>query len=248
MALFRQSVEKRGYLDDNDGTASHRHTLHSRQRFFFALFSCFRFLINLPLLDRPLTIGFIWGLLTGSWESSLGVSLFFELLWLDIFPAGTIIPPNSLAPSLASLAVMHQYAITQPALAAVVILASLPLGRLFAQIERYHRQYENEAYNRLMLWAKHPEKGKGPVFLTRRSILVMLPVNFVTFGLALSGLLALIQVLLPRLSPMLENIPIKWPHLWVVASIGAVLSLRHRPAYAILLGGVALAVLSRLII
>lgn len=193
-------------------------------------------------------MGFLWGLITGDWASSLGICLFFELLWLDIFPAGTIIPPHTLAPALASLAVVHHFALRQPALAAVVMLAALPLGRAFAVIERYHRQYENLAFERLMLWAKRSSGGPGPASLTRRSMLVMLPVNVVAFALALSVLLVVTYLMLPRLTPLLGSVPLKWPHLWVVASIGAVLSLRHRPAYAVLLGGVALAVLSRLLI
>lgn len=198
------------------------------------------------MLDRPLTVGFVWGLFTGDWATSLGVTLFFELLWLDIFPAGTIIPPHSLAPALASLAVMWLFGIASPALAAVIMLAALPLGRLFTFLERYHRQYENHAFDRLLLWAKRPEHTPGPGVLTRRAIMVMLPLNFVAFTMALAGLLAIMHLVLPRLAPLLGSIPLKWPHLWVVASVGAVLSLRHRPAYAILLGGVALAVASRM--
>lgn len=142
---------------------------------------------------------------------------------------------------------MRHYAITSPALAAVIMLASLPMGRLFSLLERYHRQYENQAFDRLTHWAGQPESARGPLALTRRSIMVMVPVNGAAFAVALAGLLTLCHLLLPSLAPMLENIPLKWPHLWGVASIGAVLSLRHRPAYAILLCGVALAVLGRLL-
>jgi len=78
--------------------------------------------------------------------------------------------------------------------------------------------------------------------------MVMLPLNFVAFTMALAALMAVMHLVLPRLTPLLGTIPLKWPHLWVVASIGAVLSLRHRPAYAILLGGVALAVASRMLL
>jgi len=204
-------------------------------------------LINLPLLDRPLTVGFVWGLITGDWASSLGVCLFFELLWLDIFPAGTIIPPHSLAPALASLCVLYLSGLQQPALAAVVMLAALPFARVFSMLERYHRQYENHASERLDAWTRRGSGVPGPASLTRRSILVMLPLNMVAFALALSGLLVFTHLMLPRLLPLLGAVPLKWPHLWVVASIGAVLSLRHRPAYAVLLCGVALAIVSRLL-
>lgn len=192
-------------------------------------------------------MGFFWGLVTGDWATSLGVCLFFELFWLDIFPAGTIIPPNSMAPALASLAVMQVLHVTQPSQAAVITLLALPLGRAFARLERYHRQYENEAFGKLIHWAKRSGGAEGPGALTRRSIMVMFPASAVAFALASSALMASAHLILPLLAPHLTSIPLKWPHLWVVASIGAVLSLRFRPAYVLLGCGVALATLSRLL-
>lgn len=198
-------------------------------------------------MDRPLAIGFFWGILTGDYTLSLGVSLFFELLWLDIFPAGTSIPPHALAPALVSLSAVHSLGVSQPSVAAVAMLAALPLGRAFSSLEGLHRQYENDAYTKLLQWAKRPKGARSPFSLIRRSIFILVPVNFVAFGLALSAMLVLLHLLLPRLGPILERIPLSWPHLWVIASIGAVLSLRHRPAYTLLLGGVALAVASRML-
>ena len=192
-------------------------------------------------------MGFFWGLATGDFSVCLGISLFFELVWLDLFPAGTIIHPQALAPTLASLAVVHHFGIDKPSVAALVMAAALPLGLLFAQLERYHRQFENRAHSSLLVWARYPSRAADPVKLTRRSILVMAPLNIVVFALSLTLLTALTAVLLPPLTPVLGPIPMTWPHLWVVASIGAVLSLRHRPAYAILLGGVGLALASRLV-
>lgn len=194
-----------------------------------------------------MAIGFFWGILTGDYGLSLGVSLFFELLWLDLFPAGTSIPPHALAPTLVSLSAVHAFGVSQPSIAAVAMLASLPLGRAFSRIEAYHRQLENDAYTKLLQWSKKPRSSPSPLSLIRRSILIMVPVNFVAFGLALSAILVLLHLVLPRLAPVLERIPLEWPHLWVIASMGAVLSLRHRPAYALLLGGVALAVASRMV-
>ena len=198
------------------------------------------------MLDRPLAIGFFWGILTGDYTLSLGVSLFFELLWLDIFPAGTSIPPHALAPALVSLSAVHFLGVSQPAVAAVAMMAALPLGRVFSSIEGYHRQHENDAYTKFLQWAKKPQGASSPFSLIRRSILIMFPLNFIAFCLALSAMLVLLHLLLPSLNPFLERIPLSWPHLWVIASMGAVLSLRHRPAYTLLLTGVALAVASRM--
>jgi len=184
----------------------------------------------------------------GNWPESLGVSLFFELLWLDVFPAGTIIPPNPLASVLASLATLRYFNVTKPALAAIIMLLALPLGKLFARIERAHRQYENDAHSRLMRWAKNPEYVPGPLQLTRRSVLILFWVNVAAFALSLACLMVFAHFLLPYAAPAIGNIPLKWPHLWGVASIGAVLSLRYRPAYAVLLLGVGLAVLGHLLV
>ena len=201
----------------------------------------------MPLLERPLTLGFVWGLCTGNWAQSLGVSLFFELLWLDIFPAGTVIPPNPLAPVLASLAAVSYFGVTKPVLAALIMLLALPLGGIFAWIERWHRHYENDAHTRLMRWAKSPEHALGPVQLVRRSALLLFCVNMAAFAVVLACLMALTHILLPRVAPFIQDIPLKWPHLWGVAGIGAVLSLRYRPAYAVLLLGAGLTLVGRLL-
>ncbi len=147
---------------------------------------------------------------------------------------------------MVSLGAVHSLGVTQPSVVAVALLAALPLGRAFSRIEAYHRQYENDAYTRLLQWAKKPKGSLSPMALIRRSILIMVPVNFVAFGLAMAAMMVFLYLLLPRLSPFLKPIPLEWPHIWVVGSIGAVLSLRHRPAYALLLGGVALAVATRM--
>ncbi|GFK95144.1 hypothetical protein NNJEOMEG_03002 [Fundidesulfovibrio magnetotacticus] len=175
------------------------------------------------------------------------MSLFFELLWLDVIPAGTIIPPNALAPTLACLAALHLYGISSPAVAAVLIVACLPLGRLFSRLENYHRVFCNEGFNSFVLWVKNPGRPGGPAAMTRRSILVMFPINMAAFTLALAWLLALAHLGLPLLAPELSELKLTWPHLWAVGSIGAVLSLRHRPAYAVVLAGAFLAVFSRII-
>ncbi|GAB6035491.1 PTS sugar transporter subunit IIC [Fundidesulfovibrio butyratiphilus] len=186
-------------------------------------------------------------MLTGDFTLSLGICLFYELFWLDLFPAGTSIPPNALAPALASLAAAHYLGLTHPAVACMAVILALPLGRVFARIEKYHRQYENDAFNRILKWAKNPLKGAAPFQLTRRSMFILFPVNFVAFALCLSALLVVLSLLTPQFAPVLSQVPLKWPHMWVLGSVGAVLSLRHRPAYGLLFGGVALAVAIRLI-
>jgi PTS system mannose-specific IIC component len=193
-------------------------------------------------------MGFFWAMFTGEYAMGLGVSLFFELLWLDLFPAGTYIPPNGQAPTLACLAGLHHFDLTQPSVAVLAMILALPLGRIFAKMEGYHRQYENVAFNNLLLWAREPSSAPSPSSMVTRSILLMVSINFVAFSLALLCMLVLLYLALPHALGYLRAIPTNWSHLWMVASLGAVLSLRHRPAYALLLAGVILAMLARMFI
>jgi PTS system mannose-specific IIC component len=169
-------------------------------------------------------------------------------LWLDIFPAGTIIPPQSLAPTFLCLAAMRHFGITEPSLAALPVVMALPFGRVFSHLERQHRQFCNEGFTRLGRWVKGNGSSSGPGAFTRRAMLTMLPVNLTAFAIALTALLGVMNVALPALEPSLRGIGLTWPHMWVVGSMGAVLSLRHRPAYALLAAGAVLACLGRLIV
>jgi len=146
---------------------------------------------------------------------------------------------------LASLACVRYYGLDAPALACVAMLAALPLGVLFARVERLHRQHENKAFARLVQWSAQQGGGSDPLALTRRSMLVLFPVNLLAFCFALAGLLVVVKLALALVSPWLSGVDMRWPHLWVVASIGALLSLRHRPAYAVVMVGVCVAILSR---
>lgn len=143
---------------------------------------------------------------------------------------------------------MRHAVITEPSLAALPMILALPFGRVFSHLERQHRQFCNEGFTKLGRWVKGNGSSAGPGALTRRAMLSMLPVNLTAFAIALTALLAVMNVALPALEPALKNIGLTWPHLWVVGSIGAVLSLRHRPAYALLVAGAVLACLGRLIV
>lgn len=48
---------------------------------------------NIGLLERPITLGFLWALFTGQWMPAIHLAIFFELFWLDKFFIGSYIPP-----------------------------------------------------------------------------------------------------------------------------------------------------------
>jgi len=207
----------------------------------FALFSSFRFALNLIILERPLAVGFIWGLVFGDMSSSLSLALFFELFWLDLIPAGAYIPPNSVAPTLASLSLVKSLGLANPAGALFAIFLCAPLARLFSRVEGFQREYEDKVFDRFSANVGGADAIIAPGALIWRSILDMTVINGIVFCLILAALTALASFLAPRFMPVAASYPISWWHIWLLGSLGAVFSLRYRPAYAALCCFAALA-------
>lgn len=65
---------------------------------FFALLSLTRVAVDLGFVHRPIFAALLWAGLTFSLQPAMSAGIFFELLWLDLFPAGTFIPPHALFP------------------------------------------------------------------------------------------------------------------------------------------------------
>jgi len=213
-----------------------------KRRFFFVLFSSFRFFFNAALIERPLVIGFFWAACYGDLDATLKLSLFYELFWLDGIPAGTHIPPNAAAATLAGLSLMHVYQLTTPAEALFVAATTAILGRLFATLEGAQRMMENIVLSRYTAARERSKSHFAPGRLVRRALLDMAVTNGLAFSVVLAGLIALYAVLLPMVWPYLASSGATWSQLWILGSLGGVLSLRYRPAYMLLAAGMIVAV------
>lgn len=211
-----------------------------QRRFFFVFFSSFRFFINAALLERPLIIGFAWAACFGDLDATLKLCLFYELFWLDGIPAGTHIPPNAAAATLAGLSLMHVFQLASPAEALFVAATTALLGRLFATLEGAQRVVENIVLSRYTAARERSKALFSPGRLIRRAFFDMVMINGVGFSVVLAGLVALYYVLLPIVWPYLSSSGATWSQLWILGSLGGVLSLRYRPAYMVLAGGMAL--------
>lgn len=71
----------------------------------------------------------------------------------------------------------------------------------------------------------------------------MVILNGAAISVSLSALIALYCVLLPRVWPYLSTSHATWSQLWLLGSLGGILSLRYRPAYVVLALGAVLVVL-----
>ncbi|WP_083838476.1 PTS sugar transporter subunit IIC [Solidesulfovibrio carbinoliphilus] len=198
--------------------------------------------MNAALLERPIVIGFFWAAVHGDLDAALKLSLFYELFWLDGIPAGTHIPPNAAAATLAGLSLMYVFQLTSPAEALFVAATTGILGRLFAALEGAQRVMENIVLSRYTAARERSRAPFSPARLIRRAFLDMAVLNGVTFCVVLAALVALYHVLLPMVWPYLSSSGATWSQLWILGSLGGVLSLRYRPAYVALACGMALTV------
>ncbi len=209
-------------------------------RFFFALFSLFRFSLSVGLLERPLVVGLFWGIFTGDYTTSLYIAIFFELFWLDLIPVGTFIPPHLTAATFSALALTTYFGLEHPAQIMGIIFASMPLAWLGTRVEGLLREQERGSYNKLLNWARNPETSDGPSVLVRRSLIRTFVASGVTFYIAILILKFCFQGLFSLYPGLLSAIDITWAHLWIAATLGGLMALRVKRAYAVLGVGIAL--------
>lgn len=178
-------------------------------------------------------------------ELAISIALIFELLWLDLIPAGTFIPPNAAAATLGSLMVASVFDFSQPSELVFPILFCLPLAWIGSRVEQVLRGYQNRAYNRLQHWLR-PGKQQlyAPEQLIHSAFVQAFAVQCVFFLFAGSLLVGGIEFLLRQGFLMPPPVMFSWGLLWVSASVGGVLALRLPRAYAVMCSAVLVVALS----
>ncbi|MFO7802670.1 MAG: PTS sugar transporter subunit IIC [Desulfovermiculus sp.] len=212
--------------------------------FFFGLFTQSRSSINTGFLERPITVGLIAALLTGQWTQCVGVGIFFELLWLDLFPAGTYLPPQRILSTLLVCCVLSVLSLTWPSLVVIPILCALPAASLGTFLEKRLRLVQSENHTRLVDWAGQSPSVSFPAFMIWTSLGKKIVVEsglFLALAVLVTSFTAAFQSVLSTAQPPWD---VRWPHLWTVALLGAILSVRIRKAYHILLASVVLGILA----
>lgn len=213
-------------------------------RFFFALFSLFRFSVSIGLIERPLVVGLLWGLFVGDLEESLHVAIFYELLWLDFIPVGTFIPPHMTAATLTALTIGSFYGLDMLPMALLPLVAGLPMAWLGTRLERTMRDRLNRSYGGVLQWVRKPADTSVPGRLLMGTLLSKVLVNWVFF-LVGAGVLALATgFALRHYGPSIAALKIEWSQLLIAASVGGMLALRLRSLYlSVAAGAVALGIL-----
>lgn len=187
-----------------------------------------------------MVLGLAFGLVFGNWQVSISIAVFFELLWLDFFPAGTYIPPHRTFSAFFCLFFAQLLHVHQPAAAVPLILLGMPLSWLGSTGEHWHRVWQNASYDRILEWSEDGAEGDfRPEGLVRNSLLQMFVLQFTLF--AACGLVLFHPLQSAVAYWQGAETGLTWHHLWILGMVGGILSLRIRRAFEFLIiGGVIL--------
>lgn len=183
-------------------------------------------------------IGLFWGLFSGDLQTSLYISIFFELFWLDLIPAGTFIPPHLAACTFSALALTTWFQISNPSQIMIILFASMPLAWFGAQLEGMMRNRQRRYYNKILNWARKPMDPNVPGMIILRSILVMGAVSWIFFFLTILVFQQAFAILFNDFPHLILPLKIHWSHLWIAATLGGIMALRVKRAYVILTAGI----------
>lgn len=181
-------------------------------------------------LDRPLFIGILFALVLDPDLPFIGIGIFFELLWLDLIPVGTYIPPQSQLAAFVCAEAAALLQVHEPERVAPLLLLALPVAWLGSRVETAHRSRQNLVHDTLVSRAAPTETGGGAD-----------PGGYVLRSL---GLYAVIQGCLCLIASLciyslgaavLTYWPAQygpgWPEIWGGALLGGLLALRLKRAY-----------------
>lgn len=172
--------------------------------------------------------------------TSLCISIFFELFWLDLIPVGTYIPPHLTVATFVALSLTTYFDLDQPGRIIFVLFASMPLAWLGTRLEALLREQDRSNYNRLLNWVRNPEITRLPSLIVMRSVGRTFVLSGVAFYVAVIVLMHAFKIFFALYPTRFADIGVTWPYLWVAATLGGLMALRLRRAYAVLAAGIIL--------
>ena len=179
------------------------------------------------------------GLLTGDWLLALPLGITLELLWLDVVPLGSVVPPQGVLSFLLMFPLARQYGWSAPGALLFPLLLAVFAAYAAAFAERSQRVLLNHVMPAVEDFCRTgrgcPPSGALLLGIGLRACwqFILYLCCFVLLALVFEGLDS------QRRGPLLRTI--NWPMMYVAAMMGAVLSLRVRRSYSVLLASLCLA-------
>ncbi len=206
---------------------------HGAARFFYAAALTGRNICCLGLLDRPLTLGMLWGACTGDWSSAMLSAVFFEILWLDVYAVGSYIPPMPAFSFVVFLFLVQTFHCTNGLeFITALVISSVP-AYIQPMMDATHRKIQIKKYNTLLFAAETSASlGSLPAKILFRSAFRQLTMGLICFFpvlLIAAGMYTAMQRFLFGMVPLSQL-----PGTYVVAAaaLGATAVLRLKKAYA----------------
>ena len=202
-------------------------------RFFFVLAGAARSSLLFRIADRPLFWGIIFGLVSGLWELGLPLGIIFELLWLDVLPLGSVVPPYGTLSFLLLFPIAELYDWRQPDMLLLPIVFAMLCAYMAAWLEQYQREVMDDASERVQCWCTAAAGGMLPGRAILYSILGRAGAQYALYVVCF--------LILTAIGPLLARVgaqwfpSVSWAMFYAAAMAGAVLGLRLRRTYAILL-------------
>ena len=202
--------------------------------FFFIISGIARSSVHVGFLDRPLAVGFLWGLYSGDMTTPVLLGLCCELFWLDLFPIGGYLPPIALFPLLLLLPLSAHFDWATPQSLALPLFLLFPLAYVPTFLERWlrlkavhgHTLLSGQTANVLPL-------GGLPGKIIAGALLRQSLYEAGLFVLSLAAATLVFTLVRPLLDAAGRFMNISWPLLFCVCAIGAFLALRLPRVYLI---------------
>ncbi|MBR4746672.1 MAG: PTS sugar transporter subunit IIC [Desulfovibrio sp.] len=197
--------------------------------FFFVLVGAARFSCIVGLVERPLALGMIAGCATGHWDLAIALGIAFELVWLDSVAMGGVIPPFAGLAFLLVFPLALALGWSEPGPLLLPMVGAMLAAMLGSLLEQRFRLRQNDVLEAGVTLDEGEEPAQTPERIVKRAIVQRMLwhaglylASYAAIALGVALLLSL------GLYPAMPDLP--WPAVYVLALLGAVLSLRHKGA------------------
>ena len=181
------------------------------------------------LVERPLALGMIAGCATGHWDLAIALGIAFELVWLDSVAMGGVIPPFAGLAFLLVFPLALALGWSEPGPLLLPMVGAMLAAMLGSLLEQRFRLRQNDVLEAGVTLDEGEEPAQTPERIVKRAIVQRMLwhaglylASYAAISLGVALLLSL------GLYPAMPDLP--WPAVFVLALLGAVLSLRHKGA------------------
>jgi PTS system mannose-specific IIC component len=182
--------------------------------------------LGLIICRHPLFAGAVLWLVFRD-DNLLLAALFFELFWLDLFHAGTFVPPDSMLSLLVFVPLTRMFSLESPEDFTAALLCCLPLAELGARLDQHLRRLRSAAHEAL----NNSVRNSGDIVgfmdgMVGRGLYSMILLRLLLYALALSFLGAVFYYLRVHFGSVCRTPWSTWGALLGFAALGGVLALR----------------------